>query len=79
MIEEGRSSFIKRRLIQTLLGGFRTALTEEETAPVLLILLQIPVYLVLPVIAFVSALVSEDSITAMAIGGAIAFVLNLII
>lgn len=74
---------MKRRVISTLLGGYRFVLNEandESYIPFYLHIFQILIYLIMPAIVFVlTKIFKEERATAIVLGGIIPLVLNLIL
>jgi len=82
LIDEDKHGLVRRKLVAGLLGGYRTVNNEndEEAISVGLHLGQIAIYFIVPAATAVSlVVVPDDQWTAMALGGALPLLINLIV
>ncbi len=76
LIEVENRSFVFRRVLGTLLGGYRTHWAEEEVAPLYLHIFQVLILLIMPVFVCLPELFIEDLSLIMIIGGVVPMILN---
>ncbi len=82
LVDEEKRPFVKRRVLSTLLGGYRIAFDdgdEESSIPIHLHIFQIFIYAIMPAIVIVMTRLPIDRPTAVIIGGAVPMVINLVI
>lgn len=73
---------MRRRICQTLVGGYRTVYneTEEKSIPILLHILQVIIYLIVPGVSILMVKIFKDNRdVAIILGGLIPFSINLVI
>jgi len=82
-VDEDKRSFVRRRILTTLLGGYRINYNEEDEdskVGFLMHLLQILIYLIMPanVIIFTQVFKEQRS-AAIIIGGIVPLIFNLVV
>lgn len=78
-MDEDKHSLVQRKLVASLLGGYRTAANnyDEDSLPVGLHFAQLFIYLIMPGSVLLSVLVLGDQKwLAMVVGGAVPLVIN---
>jgi len=77
LIDEEKREFVRHRLVQTLLGGYRTLWRDEESIPWHLHLLQFLIFLLIPGISIMAVKAfNEDRNLAVILGAVIPFAIN---
>ena len=81
LVDEDKHGFVKRRILATVLGGFRTVVDEasETSAGLALILTQLLIYLIVPGWVALATVIFKDNdqrVLAIVLGGAFPFVIN---
>ena len=82
-MDEDKWPFVKRRVLATLLGGYRLVFNEEDDEsqiPFHLHIFQILIYFIMPAVTIIlTQVLKEDRKTAVIIGGFIPLGLNFVI
>lgn len=81
LVDEDKHELVGRKILASLLGGYRLVINDydEDRAPCGLLLAQLLIYTIIPMTTVIGAIaVPDDKWVAMVVGGAIAFVFNVI-